>query len=106
MQQKTKKTEQHRQLQEYGEWLLSELKKQDIELSITDGNGLHIKGEITPSQKECVRIWKRQLIEALSPKCSNCTLAMELIENGKRWFCPFGCESKERMYPEVKKNNA
>ncbi len=96
MNQKTQKKERHNQLQEYGEWLLSELKKQDIELSITDGNGLHIKGEITPAQKEHIRIWKRQLIEALSPKCSNCTLAMELIENGTLWFCPLGCESKER----------
>lgn len=97
MEQQTKKTEQHRQLQEYGEWLLSELKKQDIELSITDGNGLHVKGEITPAQKEHIRIWKRQLTDALSPKCSNCTMPMNLIENGKLWFCVFGCESRKKL---------
>ncbi|MCA1623168.1 MAG: hypothetical protein LC768_03505 [Acidobacteria bacterium] len=30
-----------------------------------------------------------------SPKCSNCGLEMNLIEDGTLWFCPFGCESLE-----------
>jgi hypothetical protein len=97
MNQKTQKKERHNQLQEYGNWLLSELKKQGVTLSVAGKNALHVKGEITPAQKEIVRVWKRQLIEALSPKCSNCTLAMELIENGKLWFCPFGCESRKAI---------
>lgn len=71
MQQKEKRTEHHRSLHEYGGWLLSELEKQGVELSVAGGNGLHIKGEITPAQKALIRVWKRQLIEALSPKCSN-----------------------------------
>lgn len=28
------------------------------------------------------------------PSCSNCDLQMNLIENGKLWFCPLGCESR------------
>ncbi len=97
MNQKTQKKERHNQLQEYGNWLLSELKKQGVTLSVAGKNALHVKGEITPAQKEHIRIWKRQLIEALSPKCSNCGLPMELIENGKLWFCPFGCESRKAI---------
>ncbi len=27
-----------------------------------------------------------------SPKCSNCKLEMNLIENNTLWFCPFGCD--------------
>jgi len=95
MQQKEKRIEQHRQLKEYGEWLLSELEKQDIKLSVVGENGLHIKGEITSAQKVYIRLWKRQLIEALSPHCSNCGLPMRIIENGNLWFCPLGCESRK-----------
>jgi ferredoxin-thioredoxin reductase catalytic subunit len=29
-----------------------------------------------------------------TPKCS-CSSVMELIENGKTWFCPMGCESRK-----------
>ena len=94
MEQKPKRTEHYRQIQDYGEWLLSDLEKRGVKLSVTSENGLHIKGEITPAQKELIRLWKRQLIEALSPKCSNCGLAMKLIEDGKLWFCPFGCASQ------------
>ncbi len=96
MNQKTQKKELHSQLQEYAEWLLSELEKQGVTLSVAGKNALHVKGEITPAQKEHIRIWKRQLIDALSPNCSNCNLAMELIENGNLWFCSLGCESKKR----------
>jgi hypothetical protein len=96
MRQKEKPIEQHQQLQEYGEWLLSELEKQAIELSVVGVNGLHIKGEVTLEQKEHIRLWKRQLINALSPKCSNCDLAMQIVDNGNLWFCPFGCESQKK----------
>ncbi|HXG82563.1 MAG TPA: hypothetical protein VNI84_00925 [Pyrinomonadaceae bacterium] len=95
MEQQEKPVEQHRQLKEYGEWLLSELEKQGVKLSITNENALHIKGEITTAQKEHIRLWKRWLIEAISPHCSNCRLPMCLIENGTLWFCPFGCESQK-----------
>ena len=94
MQQKEKRTDQPQQLRDYGKWLLSELKKEGVKISVTGANGLHIQGEITPAQKELVRVWKRQLIELLSPKCKNCNLSMNLIENGEIWFCPFGCESR------------
>lgn len=94
MQPKEKQTTFHQERQSYAKWLLSELKQQGVEFSVVE-SGLSVKGEMTPAQKENVRLWKRQLIETLSPKCSNCTMAMNLIENGKLWFCPFGCESKE-----------
>ena len=94
MQPKEKKIERYRQLQDYGKWLLTELEKEGVKLSVSAGNGLHIQGEITPAQKEYIRIWKRQLIEAVSPKCQNCNLEMNLIENGKTWFCAMGCESR------------
>ncbi len=93
MEQNTKPLEQH-QSKKYGEWLLSELENQGVTLSVASGNGLHIKGEITPAQKENIRLWKRWLIEALSPHCSNCTLPLQLINDGTLWFCPFGCESR------------
>jgi hypothetical protein len=95
MQQKEKRIEQHQQLKEYGKWLLSELEKQNITLTVASGNGLHIKGEITYAQKEYIRLWKRQLIELLSPHCSNCDLPMRIIDARNLWFCPLGCESRE-----------
>jgi hypothetical protein len=54
-----------------------------------------IVGATANQQLEIVRLWKRQIIKALSPKCSNCTLPMRIIDNGKLWFCPLGCESRE-----------
>jgi len=96
MQQKEKRVEQHQQFKGYGEWLLSELKKQDVTLSVASGNGLHIKGAITSAQKEYIRLWKSQLIETLSPHCSNCDLPMRIIDAGSLWFCPLGCESRKR----------
>jgi len=95
MEQKEKRVESYRQLKDYGEWLLSELERQGVKLSVVGENGLHIKGEITFAQKENVCLWKRQLIEALSPHCSNCGLPMQIIDNGALWFCPFGCESRK-----------
>ncbi len=36
---------------------------------------------------------KTKNIEIL-PKCSNCDLEMNLIENNTLWFCPLGCEKQ------------
>ncbi|CAN5564318.1 hypothetical protein BH10ACI1_BH10ACI1_10870 [soil metagenome] len=86
-----RKIERHHALELYGIWLLGELQRQGISLSVIGENGLKVKGEMTAEQKENVRLWKRALIEALSPKCSNCGLPMQLIKNDSLWFCPFGC---------------
>jgi len=37
-----------------------------------------------------------------SPKCSNCDLEMNLIENGETLFCPLGCESRKVKQAFVK----
>jgi hypothetical protein len=93
MKPQTTKIERHHALEFYGIWLLGELQKQDISLSVIGENALRVKGEMTAAQREAIRLNKRHLIEALSPKCSKCTLPMTLIENGKTWFCSFGCGS-------------
>lgn len=67
-----------------------------LSLSVTDNSKLHIVGTAKPAQLQLIRIWKRHIIEALSPKCSNCTLAMQIIDNGTLWFCPLGCESQKK----------
>ncbi len=95
MEQKEKPIERYQQLQEYGKWLLSQFENQGVSISVVGTNGLHVKGKITIEQKELIRLWKRQLIEALSPKCSNCTLPLQLINDRELWFCPFGCQSLE-----------
>ncbi len=93
MKPETKRIERHQAIELYGVWLLGELQKQGIFLSVIGENTLRVKGEMTLEQKELIRLWKRHLIEALSPKCSDCTLPMTLIENGKTWFCSLGCGS-------------
>jgi hypothetical protein len=90
----TRKTERHQAIEQYAVWLLRELQNNGIKLSVVGENGLKVEGEMTIEQRENIRIWKRHLIDALSPKCSNCTLPMKLVENDKLWFCPFGCECK------------
>lgn len=77
-----------------GALILRELQKTDIFLEVTGKNSLRITGKATREQLETCRQWKAQLIESLSPKCSNCGLPLELIEDGKLWFCPLGCESR------------
>ena len=74
--------------------VLRELQEQGIGFEITPANTLRITARTTAKQFELIRSWKAQIIEAISPKCKNCNLAMKLIENGKLWFCPFGCESQ------------
>ena len=75
--------------------VLRELQAQDIGFEITPANTLRITARTTAKQFELIRLWKAQIVEMISPHCSNCNLAMKLIENGKLWFCPFGCESKK-----------
>lgn len=82
-------------LQIEGERILSEMRSTGLSLEITGTYTLRIKGKATSAQIKIIRRCKAQIIEALSPKCSNCTLALQLIEGGKLWFCPFGCESKK-----------
>ncbi len=74
MQQTAMPVEQYRQYQGSHEGLLSELTKQGVSLSAVGENNLHIKGEITPAQKEYVRLWKQELIKELSPKKQTATL--------------------------------
>ncbi len=97
MQQQEKKSDEQCTSEDYELWLLGELEKQGVTLSVVGENALHIKGEITVTQKENIRLWKRRLIEALSPKCSNCTQTLQLINDGTLWFCPFGCESRKAL---------
>jgi hypothetical protein len=88
--------ETYRQTQNQAEFILGELRSDGLSLSITDAGKLHIVGRSKPAQLALIRIWKQGIIDALSPKCSNCALPMQIIDNGELWFCPFGCETKER----------
>ncbi len=97
MEQQRARIEQHRAIEDYAAWLARTLKQQGVSLLVVGENALHVKGELTPAQSEAVRLWKQNLINALSPKCSNCTLALQLINDGTLWFCPFGCESREAL---------
>lgn len=78
-----------------GNQVFRELIKQGIGFEITPTNKLRITVKTTIKQFELIWLWKAQIIEEISPKCSNCTLPMNLIEKGKLWFCSFGCENKE-----------
>jgi len=86
----------YKQIEKEAKTILSEFCASGLSLIVTGKNSLRIKGEATPKQIENLRKWKTQLINQLSPKCSNCTLPMELINNGTLWFCPFGCESRKK----------
>jgi hypothetical protein len=97
MEPQTRKTDRYQAIEQYAAWLLREMQNEGIKLSVVGENGLQVKGEMTVEQRENIRIWKRHLIDALSLKCSNCTLPMKLIENGTLWFCPFGCESRANI---------
>ncbi len=73
-----------------------ELTAQGISFEITEKNTLRVTTKTNRKQFELIRLWKAQIIETLSPKCANCTLAMQIINNGELWFCPLGCESQKR----------
>jgi len=90
-----KRIEHHHALEDFAAWLIGALKMQGVALSVSGENSLHIKGELTADQRENIRLWKRQLIENLSPKCVCCGLPMRLINDGAVWLCPFGCKSIE-----------
>jgi hypothetical protein len=86
----------YQQIQNQAEIILGELRADGLNLTITSTGGLHIVGVAKPAQPALIRLWRQGIIDALSPKCSNCTLPMQLIENGQLWLCPFGCETKKR----------
>jgi hypothetical protein len=87
----------YKQIEKEAKTVLSEFCTSGLSLIVTGKNSLRIKGAATPEQIENLRKWKTQLINQLSPKCSNCTLPMELINDGTLWFCPFGCESRKAV---------
>lgn len=89
--------ERYQTIEQYAAWLLRELQNAGIVLTVIGENSLSVEGDMTPAQRENIRMRKRQLIDARSPKCGNCTLPMRLIENDKLWFCPVGCESKDNI---------
>lgn len=86
----------HEEIQIQAETILTTLRADGLNLSITDKQGLRIVGTATKRQLEVVRFWKQHIIEALSPKCTNCALPMQLIDNGNLWFCQLGCESRTK----------
>lgn len=85
----------YEEIKAQSETILTTIRKAGINLSITDKSTLRIVGTATKRQLEIIRIWKRQIIESLSPNCSNCNLEMILIENSSLWFCAMGCESRK-----------
>jgi hypothetical protein len=82
------------EIQKQAAIILRTLRADGLNLFVTKTANLRIVGTATARQLEIVRLWKRQIIEALSPKCSNCTLPMRLVNNGNLWLCPFGCQSQ------------
>ena len=84
----------YEEIQIQAETVLRALRATGLDLSVTNKQTLRIVGKATKRQLEVVRIWKQHIIEALSPKCSNCASPMQLIEDGKVWFCRLGCASK------------
>jgi hypothetical protein len=76
--------ELYKQIEKEAETVLSEFQASGLSLVVTGKTSLRIKGEATPQQIEQLRKRKAQLINQLSPKCSN----------GNLWFCPLGCESR------------
>jgi hypothetical protein len=85
----------YQQIQNQAEIILGELRADGLNLSITDTGKLHIVGPSKPAQLALIRLWKQGIIDALSPKCTDCTLPMQIIDDGKLWFCALGCSSKK-----------
>jgi hypothetical protein len=86
----------YRQIQKQAEIILGELRADGLSLSITSTGGLHIVGRAKPAQTALIRLWKQGIIDVLSQKCTNCTLPMQIIDDGELWFCPIGCSSQKR----------
>jgi len=88
--------ELHQQIKIQAEIILGELRADGLNLTITDTGKLHIVGTAKPAQLALVRLWKQNILDALSPKCTNCTLPMQLINDGALWLCALGCETQKR----------
>ena len=86
----------YKQIEKEAKTILSEFCASGLSLVVTGKNSLRIKGKATPQQIVNLHKWKTQLINQLSPKCSNCTLPMQLISDDTLWFCPLGCESRNK----------
>jgi len=86
----------HKRIVAEGNQVLQRLEGQGVSFEITDKNNLRITTKTTLKQFELIRLWKKHIIDALSPKCPNCGLAMQLINNGEFWLCALACESKKR----------
>lgn len=85
----------YKRIENEAKTILSEFQASGLSLVVTDKTSLRIKGKATPKQIENLRKWKTQLIDQLSPKCSNCSLPMQIINDSALWFCPLGCESRK-----------
>lgn len=81
----------HKELERKSKAALERIAKSGITLSVVGTNSLRITGEINADQKEFIRLWKRQLIDELLPKCSECSLPLQLDSSDNLWFCPIGC---------------
>ncbi len=87
----------YQQIQNQAETILGELQADGLSLSVTDTLQLHIVGKAKPSQLALIRLWKQNIIDVLSQKCTNCALPMQIVDDGELWFCPFGCSSQKRQ---------
>ena len=86
----------YQQIQSQAETILGELRAGGLDLSVTDKATLRIVGTATVRQLELVRVWRQHIIDTLSPKCSNCALPLQIINNGALWLCALGCETKKK----------
>jgi tRNA(Ile2) C34 agmatinyltransferase TiaS len=86
----------HKKILAEGNQVLQRLEGQGVGFEITDKNTLRITTKTTLEQFELIRLWKKHIIDSISPHCPNCALPMQIIGDGELWFCPFGCETKER----------
>ncbi len=91
----------YRQIQKQAEIIAGELRADGLNLSITDTGKLHIVGTAKPAQLAQIRLWKKHIVDAISPHCSKCDLPMQIINDGELWFCPFGCESRNKDIPKA-----
>lgn len=80
--------------------VLAENKKNEIypkkELTKADETQLDLVSSAFVSG-QLRHISEKSRINKPFPKCSNCDLEMNLIENNTLWFCPLGCESRKAV---------
>ncbi len=60
----------YEEIKNQAETILGELRASGLNLSLTKTTNLRIVGTATGRQLEIVRLWKRQIIEALSPNAN------------------------------------